>query len=131
MLIKKCDIIYKQKGDNDMKKIILMFLALCFMGIALADVDFAAAIKNSSMPTDAEIRRTLAQFNFDAQQQEELFKEIKKKLQQIYSGQNPEQVNAEFNQYYNQVNNEDLNQFMDSSVTQELKRDVSRYPKTK
>ncbi len=114
-----------------MKKILLTCLALCISGIALADIDFAAAVKNSTMPTDAEIRRTLAQFNFDSEQQEELFKEIKKKLQQIYSGQNPEQTNAEFNQFYGQINNEDLNQFMDGSIKEELKRDVSKYPKTK
>ena len=113
-----------------MKKILYTFLAFCAVGTAFADIDFADAINNTSMPTDAEIRRILSQFNFSEDQKEELFKETKKKLQQMYSGKNMEQTNAELNQYYSVINNEELNQYMDNSTKQELKKGISKYTRT-
>lgn len=113
-----------------MKKIVFMFLALCSMGIAFADIDFSEAIQNSSMPTDAEIKNIISQFNFSEEQKEDLFKETKRKLQDIYSGKDMTQTNAELNQYYNIMDNKELDSYMGNSVRQELKRDVSRLPRT-
>lgn len=112
-----------------MKKIIFMFLALCFMGIAFADIDFTEAIQNSSMPTDAEIKNIISQFNFSEEQKEDLFKETKKKLQEMYSGKNMAQTNAELNQYYNVMDNKELDSYINNSTKQELKQEVSKFPK--
>ena len=113
-----------------MKKIIFTFISLCFMGIVFADIDFTEAIQSTSMPTDAEIRNTISQFNFDEKQKEELFKETKKKLQEIYSGQNMEQTNAELNQYYSIMDSKELDPYINNSTRREIKREVSKLPKT-
>ena len=67
----------------------LMF-SFCFMNYSSADEteDLNAIIQNSSMPTDAEIMETIRKFNFDKAQEEYLFKETKKKLQDMYSNKN-------------------------------------------
>jgi len=112
-----------------MKKIIYVFLAFCFMGIAFADIDFSEAINNSTMPTDAEIRHVISQFDFNQEQQDEVFKYTKKKLREIYSTNNMSQTNAELNRYYNQINDENVSQYMNNSVKNQLKRDISKLPK--
>ena len=44
------------------------------------------------MPTDEQIRQTIRSFNFDEQQQEFLFRETKKQLQQTYQNGNAAQL---------------------------------------
>ena len=42
----------------------------------------------TSMPTDEEIMQTISKFNFDKTQQEYLFKETKKRLEDLYNNKN-------------------------------------------
>ena len=42
------------------------------------------SIENTKMPTDDEIKAVIETFDFDNKQKEYLFKEVKKKLQDIY-----------------------------------------------
>lgn len=63
-----------------MKKIISLF---AFLTCLMFSPIFAQ--ENVSMPTDEEIMQTIKKYNFDENQQNYLFKETKKKLQEIYS----------------------------------------------
>lgn len=69
-----------------MKKILILFFMLITMGFACAEVDFNQVISETTMPTDAEIKAVIDQFNFDEKQKEQIFKDTKKRLQDIYSG---------------------------------------------
>ena len=82
------------------------------------------------MPTDNEIRAIISQFGFEQEQQEVLFKETKKKLQDMHSSQNLEKTNAELNQYLRQVDNGSMDEVLNSSIKQELKQGVSQLPTT-
>jgi len=113
-----------------MKKLLYSIIISCFISTAFADVDFSQAIQNSSMPTDAEIRAVISQFNFNKEQQDALFKETKKKLRAMYTTQNASQTNAELNQYLNQVENGSMDKIIDPSMKRELLQGVSNMPKT-
>ncbi len=112
-----------------MKKILYTILVSFFMVAAFADYDFTSAIQNSSMPTDAEIRQIISQFNFTKEQQEAIFKDTKKKLQVMYSGKNSSQTNAELNQYLNQVESGSFDKVLDPTSKKELLEGVSTLPK--
>ena len=64
--------------------------SFCFMNYSKAEetTDLSTMIIQSTMPTDAEIMETIRKFNFDKSQEEYLFKETKKKLQDLYSNKN-------------------------------------------
>ena len=63
-----------------MKKIILfLFFTICL------GLNSSFAQEAMVMPTDAEIMQTIQKFNFDPAQQDYLFKETKRRLQEIYS----------------------------------------------
>jgi len=112
-----------------MKKILTVLFLSCIMSVSFADVDFTYAIQNSSMPTDEEIRATVQQFNFTKEQEDAIFKDVKKKLNDFYSGKNLEQTNNELNQFYNQVENGSMDKLINPSMKQELIQDVSKMPK--
>ena len=114
-----------------MKKILYTFFALCFMGISMADIDFTEAIQSTSMPTDAEIRAVLKQFEFNQEQENEVFKDVKRRLREMYSMKDLSKSNMELNQYYNQLDSEAVGVFMDNSTKQQLMRDMHKVPQRK
>ena len=67
-----------------------LLFSFCFMNYSVADEteDLNTVIQASSMPSDAEIMETIRKFNFDKAQEEYLFKETKRKLQEMYSNKN-------------------------------------------
>ncbi len=109
-----------------MKKIIYTIVFCCFMSFAMAEIDFSQAISTTTMPTDAEIRATIAKFNFTPEQQEAIFKDTKKRLQEMYSSKNPSEFNQELNKNY-EFMNQVPDELMNSSVKQETKKEVSKY----
>ena len=111
-----------------MKKILYTLLASLFIGVAFADYDFSQAIQNTTMPTDAEIREVISQFNFTKEQQEVIFKDTKRRLQAMYSSQNTAQTNAQLNQYYKEVKKGTFDEVMDPSAKRELLQGVSTLP---
>lgn len=73
-----------------MKKSLIYFLfsALFLFNVSVfAEDDLQTDMQNLKMPTDEEIMETIKKFNFDKTQQEYLFKETKRKLQDMYSNQ--------------------------------------------
>ena len=73
-----------------MKKILILALAILSINFVLANEAFnlQEAVKTSPMPTDEEIRETIKKYNFDKAQQDYLFKEMKKNLEELYSNKN-------------------------------------------
>lgn len=70
-----------------MKKLILLFvfLSLVFAPIQAQETfQLTGQEEIGQMPTDEEIMQIIQKYNFDANQQEYLFKETKRKLQEIY-----------------------------------------------
>lgn len=70
-----------------MKKLILLFvfLFLVFAPIKAQETfQLTGQEEIGQMPTDEEIMQIIQKYNFDANQQEYLFKETKRKLQEIY-----------------------------------------------
>lgn len=70
-----------------MKKLILLFvfLFLVFAPIQAQETfQLTGQEEIGQMPTDEEIMQIIQKYNFDANQQEYLFKETKRKLQEIY-----------------------------------------------
>ena len=91
-----------------MKKILILALMILSMNFALADEVFnlQEAVKNSPMPTDEEIRETIKKYNFDKTQQDYLFKEMKKNLEELYSNKNFQPVlNQTLEQQKEVINN--------------------------
>ena len=112
-----------------MKKILYMFFVSCFMCCAIAaDKDFSSAINSTSMPTDSEIRAIISQFNFTKEQQEVIFKETKKKLQDMYSGKSTDESNGDLNKYMKLMEHESVNEYFDESITREVKKETSKLP---
>ena len=70
-----------------MKKI-LFFMACSLFLLAPAhaqnSTDLAKSMNSSSMPSDEEIMQTIKKFNFDKAQEEYLFKETKRQLEEMY-----------------------------------------------
>ncbi len=70
-----------------MKKLILLFvfMFLVFTPIkAQETLQITGQEEIGQMPSDEEIMKIIQKYNFDANQQEYLFKETKRKLQEIY-----------------------------------------------
>ena len=70
--------------------VITLIFSFCFMNYSVAEeeTDINTTIEQTSMPTDAEIMETIRKFNFNKAQEEYLFKETKRKLNEIYSNKN-------------------------------------------
>ena len=70
--------------------VMAIVFSFCFMNYSKAEeaTDLNSMIIQSTMPSDAEIMETIRKFNFDKSQEEYLFKETKKKLQDLYSNKN-------------------------------------------
>lgn len=81
-----------------MKKILYALILCFFVGFAVAQTDISQTLNNSTMPTDDEIRAVISRFDFDKNQKEMLFKETKKKLQELYSSQNSIKTNINLDQ---------------------------------
>lgn len=65
----------------------LISLAVLFHTVTFAAENAATDLNTPTMPTDAEIMETISKFNFDKTQQDYLFKETKKRLEDMYSKQ--------------------------------------------
>ena len=67
-----------------------VIFSFCFMNYSSADenIDINSAIRQTTMPTDAEIMETIRKFNFSKAQEEYLFKETKRKLNELYTNKN-------------------------------------------
>ena len=109
-----------------MKKILFIYLIFALSPV-FADVDFTRAIKSTSMPSDAEIRAVLRQFEFTGEQEDAVFKEVKGKLKELYYSKDTEKSNIELNRYLNQLDNEAVGVFMDNQLKQRFLQDMSRY----
>lgn len=83
------------------KKILYLSIAVLFSFCAMNFVNaqeenLEQMVNSTSMPTDEEIRATIQKFNFDKTQQEYLFKETKKRLEEMYAEKKlPETNNSE------------------------------------
>ncbi len=68
-----------------MKKLTFLFLSLLlFLNVALAQDE--NTIQNAlTMPSDEEIRAAIDKFNFSPKEKEQLFKETKKRLEEMFS----------------------------------------------
>ena len=106
-----------------MKKILILFFMLLTMGFACAEVDFNAVINETSMPTDGEIRAVIEQFNFDDKQKEQLFKDTKKSLQDIYSGKNKNAAD-DLNNSLNALKKGNSSMFKDPNMKAEFLKEV-------
>ena len=114
-----------------MKKILCaLFLSFLISYTAIADTDFSQAIQSSSMPTDEEIMNIISKFNFNEEQKKIIFKDTKKKLQEMYSMENIDQTNAELNQDMKVMNHEGLSEYVSPSVTNEVSKKASGLPTT-
>ncbi len=66
----------------------MLFLMFCgFNNISYCEQipDMNTIVSQTSMPTDAQIREVINKYDFDENQKEYLFKETKRKLQEIYA----------------------------------------------
>lgn len=115
-----------------MKKLFCILSLIFFMSCtAMADTDFTKAIESSKMPTDAEIMALLSKFNLNEEQKNVVFKDTKKKLQEMYSSKNnTDSANADLNLYLKVMEHEIFNEFAGPSITGELKKDISKLPTT-
>lgn len=68
-----------------MKKITLMLLALSFSFALASEIDINNLSNLDRMPTDEEIMRVIDKYNFDETKKDFLFKETKRKLEQMYN----------------------------------------------
>ena len=75
-----------------MKKSLLYLLFALMISITpnayCEESDINSQIQATTMPTDEEIMETIKKFNFDKNQQDYLFKETKKRLEEMYSNKN-------------------------------------------
>ncbi len=115
-----------------MKKLFFTLCLTCFMSYSvMADTDFTSAIQSTKMPSDAEIMEIISKFNFNDEQKQIIFKDTKKKLQQMYSSKNNmSQTNADLNLYMKVMDNEAMGEYVDSSISKNLKNDVKNLPQT-
>lgn len=69
-----------------MKKILYLIPTLLIMQLTFAqeEINYAEILNSTSMPSDEEISKVINQFNFPQDQKEQLFKETKKQLQELY-----------------------------------------------
>lgn len=66
-----------------------LIFSFCFINYSCAEeTDLNTMVQQSSMPSDEEIRATIKKFNFNKTQEEYLFKETKRRLEEMYSNQN-------------------------------------------
>ena len=114
-----------------MKKIFYTLFLTCFLScVVMADTDFTQAIHSSKMPTDAEIMEMISKFNFNEEQKRVIFKDTKKKLQDMYSSKNVDETNADLNLYLKVMDNEAIGEYMDSSISKDLRNDIKNLPQT-
>ena len=110
-----------------MKKIIFTLAIILTMGTTFAEVDFDQVLKTTSMPTDSEIKAVISQFDFDEKTKQQLFKETKKKLQQMYSGADTN-ANAELNSSLDSLKNSSGNAFIDPKMKEEILKEADSLP---
>jgi len=86
-----------------MKRVLnFLFAILLISSFACAqniDAKVNDALNTTSMPTDEEIMQTLEKFNFSQSQKEQLFKETKKQLQEMYSTKDASKLLEAVKQY--------------------------------
>ena len=113
-----------------MKKI--LYIAILFMfSFCLADVDFSEAIGTTSMPSDAEIMKVISQFKFDPKQKEEIFKETKKRLKEMYSNPDTLQSNEDLNANLKLLQDSSTDIILDPEKKQEALEEIKKLPSTK
>ena len=115
-----------------MKKLFCMLSLICFMPyIATADTDFTQVIESSNMPSDAKIMETLSKFNLNEEQKNVVFKDTKKKLQEMYSSKNnTDSANADLNLYLKLMEHEIFDEFAGSYVIDNVRKDIRNLPQT-
>ena len=115
-----------------MKKLFCILFLICFMPyIAIADTDFTQAIESTKMPSDAQIMETLSKFNLNEEQKNVVFKDTKKKLQEMYSSKNnTDSANADLNMYLKLMEHEVFDEFAGSYVINNVRKDISNLPQT-
>ena len=89
-----------------MKKIFyLLVILISFCNINLAQnqetINFQNILNSATMPTDEEIKSAIKQFNIDESQEEYVFQETKRQLNEIFSNQGklPEIENFNLNNF--------------------------------
>ncbi len=88
-----------------MKKIFYLFFifaSLCSISFAQTqETNYKNVLNSSSIPSDEEIRAAIKQFNVDESQEEYIFQETKKQLNQIFlnEGKLPEIENFNLNNF--------------------------------
>lgn len=113
-----------------MKKLFLSFVLSCFACVAnAADIDFSEVVRTTKMPSDAEIMRVLSKCHFDEEQKKTLFVEIKKQLREIYSSDNPDEINNRLNSSLNEMKSGSYSDYIDDSVMNEFIKDLSDLPR--
>ena len=69
------------------KGIFYLFLSgILFFNYAIAqeNIDYSQIVNSTSMPSDEEIMQVIEKFNFDHDQKQQLFKETKRRLKNMY-----------------------------------------------
>ena len=112
-----------------MKKILYTVCLMLFMGAFASEVDFSQMLNSTTMPTDAEIRAVISQFNFDKDTQEVLFKDTKKKLKQMYSQKDKQSVNQELNSSLDMLKSSEIDEYVSPQLKQEVLKEVDSLPK--
>ena len=88
-----------------MKKIFytfLIFMSFCSINFAQTQqTNFQDILNSATMPTDEEIKEAIKQFNVDKNQEEYIFQETKRQLDEIFSnkGKLPEIENFNLNNF--------------------------------
>ena len=64
----------------------LFFSTILFFNCAIAqeNTNYAEIVNSTAMPSDEEIMQVIEKFNFDESQKQQLFKETKKRLENMY-----------------------------------------------
>jgi len=112
-----------------MKKLLYTLFVCLFMNFAMADYDFTTAVQSTSMPSDAEIMAIIKEFNFNSEQERDVFKDVKRRLQEMYASKDMTKINKELNQYMGKLDSENVSTFTDEATKRELRRSVSRLQK--
>ena len=75
-----------------MKKILFLLFSVIFMAnIAFAQgeyTDYSQLLNSTTMPSDSEIMSIIDKFEFTPEQKQQLFKETKKQIQEIFETKN-------------------------------------------
>ena len=95
-----------------MKKLLITVSVLFLFSVAFAQGEYSQyseLLNSTTMPTDSEIMMIIDKFDFTPEQKEQLFRETKKQLKEIYETKNAALLEQRINQGKELLNNSNIN----------------------